>query len=247
MAIGIGNTSGNASQWSVPGTPPFELSWSHTVGSNSNRILVVCAMSRGNPNTTELYPADEMTYGSSSLTLGVHNHYELSGFAVAIDIWYLLNPSTGTNTITVRWTESQYPGDQVQNGNGCALDIYNAAQQAPEATNTVSYGSGGVFTDMDIDVTTVTDGAIVVRGTGIDGSPTVTSYQDTQTSIFNVNYSSALGASAAYNVQGTAGTYGMDCTLSGSANRGSNAVAAFAEAGAGAGDGVNVNWWGAAF
>ena len=89
--------------------------------------------------------------------------------------------------------------------------------------------------------------ALVIRGTGIDGSQTVSSYQDTQTSFFNVNYSNSLGASAAYNIQGAAGTYGMDCTLNGSGLRGANVVVAFAEAGAGAGAGVNVNWWGAHF
>lgn len=243
MAIGIGNTSGNASQWSVPASPPFELSWSHTVGSNSNRILVVTQFSRGNPGTTQLYSADEITYGSSHLTLAVHNHYELSGFEASVGIWYLINPSSGTDTVTIRWNEDDYPGDKVQHGNGCAVDIYNAAQQAPEATNSVSYGSGGSFTDMDIDITTVTDGAVVIRSTTIDGSPTVTSYEDTQTSYFNVNYSTALGASAAYNVQGTAGTYGMDCTLEWSANRGANVVAAFAETGAGPGPGAGGFLW----
>jgi hypothetical protein len=245
MAIGIGNTSGNASQWSVPGSPPFELSWSHTVGSNSNRILVVAAYGRANSGSSQLYSGDEITYGSSLLTFGAHLHYEQTGFEVACDIWYLLNPPSGTDTVTIRWTEDNYPGDQVQNGNGCAIDIYNAEQQAPEASNTVSYGAGGVFSDMDINITTVTAGALVIRATGIDGSQTVSSYQDTQTSFFNVNYSNLLGASAAYNIQGAAGVYGMDMTLSGSALRGTNAVVAFAEAGAGGGSGVNVNWWGA--
>jgi hypothetical protein len=66
------------------------LSWSHTVHSGSNRILIVGLSSGAG------YAAAKVTYGSQSLTLIQRQYSE----EPSTEIWYLMSPKTGTATIT---------------------------------------------------------------------------------------------------------------------------------------------------
>jgi hypothetical protein len=71
------------------------LIWNHTVTSESNRILIV-GMSLSDGNKTGL----TVTYGGLPLTrIGVHNG---SGSTPnRVELWYLINPPTGTAPIIV--------------------------------------------------------------------------------------------------------------------------------------------------
>ena len=70
------------------------ISWSHTVGSNSNNLLIVDANSCDPLNSIA-----SVTYGSQSLTRYTSIDNGLS--ATDEEMWYLVNPNSGTNTITV--------------------------------------------------------------------------------------------------------------------------------------------------
>ncbi|MBI2326703.1 right-handed parallel beta-helix repeat-containing protein [Candidatus Curtissbacteria bacterium] len=73
-------------------------SWQHTVGTSPNRLLVV-GVSAGESDS---YAVNTITYGGSSL---VRHGRVTSGQNVNdayVEIWYLVNPSSGTNTISVK-------------------------------------------------------------------------------------------------------------------------------------------------
>jgi len=69
------------------------LSWDHTC-SGSNRILLVAAM------TDSSYKVKSITYGENDLTKITECGYT--------SWWYLINPPTGSNTITVTYAGTSY-------------------------------------------------------------------------------------------------------------------------------------------
>jgi hypothetical protein len=77
------------------GSGVTSISWSHTVGSSSNRLLIVSV-------TANSAGASTVTYGGVNLTkLG-----SVSGTSVYSEIWYLKNPTSGTATIAVNFSSS---------------------------------------------------------------------------------------------------------------------------------------------
>ncbi len=74
------------------------LSWSHTTGSGSNRLLIVGVTLHP---SSPFFPASvsSVTYGSQSLTQ-IRTDTG-GGNTIRSDLWYLVAPASGTNTITV--------------------------------------------------------------------------------------------------------------------------------------------------
>ncbi|MGP8070720.1 MAG: hypothetical protein ACLP5V_12600 [Candidatus Bathyarchaeia archaeon] len=70
------------------------ISWSHTVGSGSNGILLV-----GLSHDTR-FTASSVTFGATPLTL-IGDHF---GSFVHVELWALLNPTAGSGTITVTFS-----------------------------------------------------------------------------------------------------------------------------------------------
>ena len=81
---------------------PTTLAWSHTVGSGSNRILIV-GISYVYVVEPGLSPSDvtSVTYGTASLTLIPGATKVSSSNNVHVELWALQDPPTGTATITV--------------------------------------------------------------------------------------------------------------------------------------------------
>lgn len=75
------------------------LSWPHTVGSGSNRILLVAFGSILFSSEPE---ASSVTYGGVSLT----NIFSSSTAGGYVSWWYLINPTTGTATTTITFKGS---------------------------------------------------------------------------------------------------------------------------------------------
>jgi hypothetical protein len=96
------------------------LSWSHTVGFGSNRILVV--------GTSINHPAASVTgvtYGATSLALIMNPFNELA-------MYYLLNPPVGTATVTVTFTNWTFPGS----ASAGSESYFNVASVGASASNT---------------------------------------------------------------------------------------------------------------
>jgi fibronectin-binding autotransporter adhesin len=112
-------------------------SWSHTVTtSGTNRILIVAA----HINFRNSSLVSSITYGGQSLTklAAVQN-----GTADDDEIWYLLNPPTGTNTVIATTT----PGLLASTGAVfSATSFVGVNQSIPFGTVATSTGSGTALT-----------------------------------------------------------------------------------------------------
>jgi hypothetical protein len=102
------------------------LSWSHTVGFGSNRILVVGVAI----NDPTVWVAS-ISYGSSSLTALVNPGQFMA-------MYYLLNPAIGTATVTVTFTAVNLPAIPVL-ASGGSMSYFNVAGVGASSSNT---GSG---------------------------------------------------------------------------------------------------------
>ena len=73
-------------------------SWSHSVGTGADRMLVVAVTTESNPDTT----VTNVTFGAQALTQ-VPGARAVNGAttANATDLWYLPAPAVGSGTITV--------------------------------------------------------------------------------------------------------------------------------------------------
>lgn len=90
-----GSITQDAVSTAHPGNGVTSISWSHTVGSSSNRLLIVGV-------TASSAGASSVTYGGVNLTkLG-----SITGSSVYSEIWYLKNPTSGTATVAVNFSSS---------------------------------------------------------------------------------------------------------------------------------------------
>jgi alpha-L-rhamnosidase len=200
------------------------VSWSHTIGSDPNRVLVV-GVAAEDPCVNDLVVSSvkfngvSMTFvPSSSITVG-------STTRMKTDLYYLLDgnlPAAGTYTVTVT-----YAG-QVDNRNGGAVSLAYVKQQAPEAVITNSNSNSGTIST---NITTLTNGAWVVDvvGSGNPGSFTTTASGMVER--WDVSADSSCGAASTRAVS-TAGTVTLSWSGPGSGNRNSHSLAAFAPANA---------------
>lgn len=129
---------------SVSKPSPGSVSWSHTVGAGSDRLLVVVTSGDTVSNSG-------CTYGGEALTL-------LSQYSAAVPdaaIWYMIAPPSGTNTVVVSWPYSAVASpiaislagvDQVSPIRDYGIVHANAG--AGEVTKTVTSVSGDLCIGM---------------------------------------------------------------------------------------------------
>ncbi len=194
------------------------LTWSHTVSSGSNLILVVGVVAE---NSDTLTSASGITYGAANLTKAVGRTAD-EGVWAGVELWYLVNPTVGTATVTVTMTAG------VSAMGGLSVTLSGAAQQAPEATSSNSTTTDA--TSLAQAVTTLTDNAMVLSMFG-------TNLEDSQTS-GQTQVISALGANGGGGCRGTlgsaiktpAGSQNMTWTSSATYGRAAMVNASFAAA-----------------
>lgn len=123
------------------------LSWSHTIGAGgSNRFLLVGISIRdSNPPDT----VSSATFAGQNLTFIGRKSYNRDA---SIEMWYLLNPPTGTNTVTVTLTGT---ADLV----GGATSWTGVNQASP--LGTFASAGGGFNTTPSVEVSS-TAGEVVV-------------------------------------------------------------------------------------
>ena len=109
------------------------VSWQHTAGTETNRILLinVDAFSyTGSPSTVS-----SVYYGSTLVTSNVAALYSTSNPQVRSYVYYLVNPAPGTNTITVSFSSSTAAV--------CGSVTYlNVNQTSPVITSNTAVNSG---------------------------------------------------------------------------------------------------------
>ena len=153
----------DASSSAGGGSNTTTLAWSHTVGSGSNRILVVGYTGRDNDDVTDL-DVSSVTLGSDNFTYVSNSGVNCGSSALKVrtELWYLLDPASGTDTITITTT------DTVDFIVGGAVSLENVKQQAAEAVTTNTYQNTGDPSTISTNITTVTDGAWVIDVVGIE-------------------------------------------------------------------------------
>jgi hypothetical protein len=103
-------------------------SWSHTVGTGNNRILIVATASNNEQ-------ANSVTFNGQALTL--IGRQTDGGGATRISMWYRLNPASGAGTVQVTYAGS------VEQKNMVATTWNNVDQPTPLGTFTSQSGSSG--------------------------------------------------------------------------------------------------------
>jgi hypothetical protein len=114
------------------------LTYAHTTGSGTNRILFVAILTAGGIDTVT-----SVTYAGSSMTLV---NKILSGAGESY-LFFLLAPTTGTNNVVITSSVS------ITIESGC-VSYSGAAQVTPEASNT---NTGNAVTTLTTTVTTISD------------------------------------------------------------------------------------------
>jgi prepilin-type N-terminal cleavage/methylation domain-containing protein len=193
------------------------LSFQHTVGSGSNRVLVVTV---GVERDSGQNVVSGVTYGGQPLAK-IRGEIAEPGGAVEghAELWYLLAPPSGNGTVVISTGGGSGADSQIHGG---AISLEGVAQQAPEANaGNNNTGSNTISTS----ITTQTDGAWLVEAVacGNTGSFSVNSGQTEQ---YDISYSSSTHAAGTKEVA-TAGATAEQWTHSG-ANRLAHAVSAFA-------------------
>lgn len=123
------------------------ISWSHTVGVGSNRILIV-GVSDGSPVGTLDKIVNTVTYGGTPLALAAAQ-LDPSDTLLA-EMWYLLNPPPGTATIQVTFAgnPSSAVGGSVSYFNVAGIGNFNSANGAgSSASVTVNANDGDLVVD----------------------------------------------------------------------------------------------------
>jgi hypothetical protein len=85
-------------------TPATSVSWSHTTGTASNRLLVVAVNVYNATDTPTTVPS--VTYGGVALTQVTTALYSAADPQVRAYTFRLVNPASGTNTVTVNFAAS---------------------------------------------------------------------------------------------------------------------------------------------
>lgn len=143
-------------------TSPATLS--HTVLASSNTILIVgFGIDDGNPDTftSVTYNGVAMTNLGTSATLANHR----------VSIWFLLNPTQGTNNIVATLSATNPPDSLYVS----AISFANVAQVTPTATTGTA-----TSTTMSLNLTSTTPNNVLV-GFGIHGIDSVTTIGTTRT------------------------------------------------------------------
>ena len=130
------------------------LTFSHTVGTNSDRLLVVGA--QGEDASSSDCDVTNVTYNSIAL-IKIDDALAGTSTLQCVSLWYLFAPDTGTHNVIITWA------DNVSHRNGGGISAYNVAQQAPEAFNSNSENSDD---DITTSVTTLTNGAWLFDAVG---------------------------------------------------------------------------------
>ena len=184
------------------------LSWKHTVGAGSNRILVVGVTLNSSKTVSSV------TYGGQALTKVTSGSVTFSTYDN--EMWYLLNPPQETATVTVT-ASSGTP--QISAG---SEDFYNVNQTTP--FNTVHTSSGTSANPSNSSISSGTN-QLVIDHLGINDFGTVININASgQTATWITNALVNTADSASYKPS-SGSTTTMSWTLNNSNNYGDVAAA----------------------
>lgn len=202
-AAGTGGITQDATSKSNNSSLVTTLTWNHTVANQNNRILIVGLVADNttiwssvkwdqagtNQSLTRL--GSQATCGGGSPTFSYRCH---------VDLWYVLNPTTGTHTITAT-------SNVAQNSSGGAVSYYNVDQTTPFGTSNSAVGTAAGTQSASASVNTANPNQVVV---GIIGANNTTT-NGSGAQLWNDTFAFiGMGASK----QGTGGSVSLDWNVS---------------------------------
>lgn len=110
----------DATSTSVSGGLETSRSWNHTVGTAKAGRLLIVTVCTGNDSLSSI---SSVTYGGVAMTLGV-SVTEAATYYLRAEIYYLVSPLTGTNTVAVSWTNDS-------SGAFSAMSFYGVSRNSP--------------------------------------------------------------------------------------------------------------------
>jgi hypothetical protein len=126
---------------SAGGASVSSLSWSHTVASQSNRMIVVGVESEYAASSS--CQATAVTYGGAALTRIAQAVAGNNGKGFqCVSLWYRAAPAVGTATVSVTYPTT------MDGATAGAVSLYNVKQGAPDASNSSSSNSGATSTSV---------------------------------------------------------------------------------------------------
>jgi glutamine amidotransferase-like uncharacterized protein len=141
-----------------------QLSWIHTTGSQQNKILIVGVQA---VQKTSAVSVTKITYGTQSLSklnaIKVSYSGGGSGNIEDIEMWYLLNPTAGSKTVTVTLSS------KVTGWEAGAVTYYNVAQIPPTGSVTAT-GYGTANASVTVNNTNESQLVVDVNGNDDDGT-----------------------------------------------------------------------------
>lgn len=129
------------------------VTWNHTTGTGSNRLLTVCAQARDTVTAGDI-AVTGITYAGLPLTKIRSDQIVTGGFNLRTELWNLIAPASGTGAIAITWT-----GALNNYGVGSAATYTGVTQTS---FNDADAGANGSTANPSVDITTVTDGSMIV-------------------------------------------------------------------------------------
>ena len=178
------------------------VTWNHTIGSGTDRILIVAAAAEDFPGAT--LAVQSVTYDGVGLTRAISR--QIPDFTTGTDIaelWYMLDaqlPAAGTYTVRVSLADTTTLGLA-----GGSLSFTNAKQAAPEDT-----ASNALLNASSIrsNITSITDSTLLID-VAVNGGFGVFTPGGGQFEHFDIGVGGSLGFQFASSTKGT-GLGGLD-------------------------------------
>ena len=198
------------------GSGSTTLSWSHTIGSGNNRILVVGAVCEDSVPADQIISSVKFNGVNMTAVPGSTKSRGNSSSTLRADSYYMLNPPVGTYTVLITYNGT------VSYRAGGAISLKNVKQQAPETVATNSISSA---TSISTNITVPNSGAWIVDVVGHSNSGAFTSSTSTERWDKNSGYHTGAGATKTVT---SPGSNTMSWTYSGSSGTMVHSLAAFA-------------------
>lgn len=180
MAIAVDATS------TVTGATGTSLSWSHTCTGSDRGLIVSCGIPNADTITGITYDGVSLTQIGTAQLVGSRYHY----------LWYLANPSTGSDTIEITSSNSQILRASAASYTGVGqVTMIGATNQ-----NSSNVNSGN---QLSVSVTTEVDNSWLVGTGGMVGSPISAGASTTERQEYNEGGAGTFDSNAAKSPTGS--------------------------------------------
>lgn len=197
----VGPAGGGGAGTSIGGGLTSALTWTHVVTGSNTVIYIACSVGVANTGHTASNFDDEfvigaVTYNSVAASLVTSIVHSGAGHTGYVALYRLINPTTGSNTVSVSFTDTN---SQASDAMPCgSVSLTGVDQTTPESNITSATGNS---TTPSVNVTSAVNNMVLdVVGVG----SAITSSNQTLQWKKNVNSNTAAGNGAGSTAAGAA-------------------------------------------